>query len=849
MRYERRDFPKKQVSLARKIAMALVLASGAASAGEVRTLTQSDTEAGESFTTPSRWNPAGLPVATDKAAIFGVELRSPSAGGTLNCGVYLDGAGVFYPRGTTVINEGIHLRNKSRINFAYAEPCSLTSALAIDGNGDDTYVVLGSTGEQTISWSGDLTGFRRFCMTSDNKGSSATKTRLVWTGSFSGYSGTILWAATQKPYEVEFPNGATFVTTSFTAKNGVTLRPGAASSFKNLVFQQDSSATGAACQLDPVNGAVVDVEGFAVKATTTYRADLNLPTNGTVRAGLLKFLDGVTLVSRFDGTPASTRHPIEVTGTFDVGSCSQKIGVRLDLLPGVAVGIDDRIDVLKVLSTASGADNLTVDRFQLANGWFRGDSRTGLETVSKMEVVEEDGYRKLVVYPVKTVVKVAAEASCTAYDTLVAENWSDPSLPEGADYHTTLDTAVPRTYGDEAGVVAFPGRSLVVEGGATLFHYQSSKLLVDNLTLYGRCRYWPFAETDEPTVIAGGVVNLLPWTSASGAKYYDVVFKSYISPAGARIDSEVCGDATVVFQHRGVGTLSSSFWFNNLNTNFCGCVRMCTEDWENPSSYSYSGNGTHPFWTNFINVVVSDARNLGVSKPGTSKFVYDQIRMRDYSRLDVIGDATFDDPWRGFFFDDVARIRVAAAKTCAISSKRTFGGYLYKEGPGTLAFGGDAPQYAVGGLTAKTVVTEPVAGTNNLVVMEGAVKPLSVDAFDGLAIAFSNDAQIAVNVDEPSQDLRRYGLRNRWTAPFAWPEGKAIVRFDKADGDWSSFDEATVGVLTVSTHAQAEAACAKLKNAKAADHVRGVFSVRDNDDGTSTVVAHVARFGMAVIIR
>ena len=64
-----------------------------------------------------------------------------------------------------------------------------------------------------------------------------------------------------------------------------------------------------------------------------------------------------------------------------------------------------------------------------------------------------------------------------------------------------------------------------------------------------------------------------------------------------------------------------------------------------------------------------------------------------------------------------------------------------------------------------------------------------------------------------------------------------------------SVDEATVGVLTVSTHALAEAARAKLKSAKAADHVRGVFSVRDNDDGTSTVVAHVARFGMAVIIR
>lgn len=286
--------------------------------------------------------------------------------------------------------------------------------------------------------------------------------------------------------------------------------------------------------------------------------------------------------------------------------------------------------------------------------------------------------------------------------------------------------------------------------------------------------------------------------------------------------------------------------FCGANTNFTGKVLLACKDFTKPTSAEYT-----PRETNRVEVIVSDGRNLGGALP---EFAYDALRIRDWSLLKVTNTTAFAETTRGVFVDWMGCISVADGKTASFAAPFTFGGVLKKQGSGTLALGGTAPKFATGTLNDYTVGDEPVAGTNVVNVAEGAIKPLSAAAFDGLELRFAENAMLKVDVDPADADLKAKGLVNvKWATPFVAPAGGQIaVGFDAPDENVRS--EYEVAVCTVPKTAVAAPADLKAMFRAVRPRIGGhrysvTTEVVENDDETLTLKAKLCRSGLIVLFK
>ena len=282
--------------------------------------------------------------------------------------------------------------------------------------------------------------------------------------------------------------------------------------------------------------------------------------------------------------------------------------------------------------------------------------------------------------------------------------------------------------------------------------------------------------------------------------------------------------------------------FAALNTNFLGKVKVSVAD--NTTKYADQGIVV-PNWQQHVRLFVSDERNLGGAR---DSFAWDALYLEQYSDIYALNNVTFTDGWnRGIAIGNIGRMNVPSNLTMSIWRPLNVNGNLVKEGNGTLALGGTL---TFGGSAQSAT---PTGGANLLTVAGGRIKPLAKDAFDGLAITFTNNAALCVDGTPADAALRQYGLVNtkEATAPvsLAANQSRLPVIVDFGDAVEPPADEWTVGIVTLET-AKAEALKSKmyLPVRSPFPNWRGELDVVSNGDGTSTVVVNYKHTGIILII-
>lgn len=456
-------------------------------------------------------------------------------------------------------------------------------------------------------------------------------------------------------------------------------------------------------------------------------------------------------------------------------------------------------------------------------------------TTSLRVVTGEDGSRTLTlkITAVPTI-KMTTSDHMNNDDPLVwpsaftnSQSWSDHEAPhDDADYLVNgAYTRIRSVYTLED---RFNGRSLSLTNGATLT--QLTKFLtVDDLRLYPGALVLLNSDTSfgQEDSLRGKL------TTVSAAEDDFIKFNVYFWQKFA-LDAELYGNGNLQFYGTpGSAHPDGTVILTNAAPNFAGTWYFTIGD-------KVRADVECPTETNCETLRLGCGEALGGPLPD---FNYKALRLDQMSVLETVNSLTLDEPTRGILIGNVARFRVKAGHAMSVLSPLTVDGELRKEGDGLLALGGTLRFLDGEGVLSD----EPVAGKNLFKLSAGSVKPLSAHAFDGLAISVTAaGARLVYDYSPADADLATYGLCNvkNETDPFVSSVGPVTFVFDGA------FPErgVTLGLMTLKTHALAEAAKALLQPVRIKGYSQ-TCSVRDNLDGTATVVCEVAPRGMAIIFR
>lgn len=462
-------------------------------------------------------------------------------------------------------------------------------------------------------------------------------------------------------------------------------------------------------------------------------------------------------------------------------------------------------------------------------------------------VKRADGWDSLVCEGRKVVVKTSSHDAQDVSSLIDATAWSDGQVPHfGADYYlatgirltsgmagfwgegncykSTNPDHVSNTYVWQGDSVTLGNCNMQFNGVNGLFVTNMAIAAGSYLTMYGPKFHLYTVNPVRILPVAGQYAMLYVYNGSE-----------------VHVENGIEGSGDVWCEFRGKNFPNGKVELLGANTNFTGKVLLACKGFMTSGSEDYT-----PSETNRVEVIVNDARNLGGAR---EEYTWNALRIRDWSLLDITNTTDFAETTRGVFVDNVACLRVAADETATFRAPFVFGGELRKDGAGTLALGAtEVPRYAY-----NTSVTDdtyaffdgPVAGTNALYVKEGALRPLTTKAVDGLAIRFANGTRL--ELDQSVKAIRENGLFNTaWATPVAF------------DGDDAKVTVAAVNVppgtedmtLTVATlpEGQAEGVVAHLTPAPRSGF-RPKLTVNDPVEGKETITLSYVKTGALIFFR
>ena len=381
------------------------------------------------------------------------------------------------------------------------------------------------------------------------------------------------------------------------------------------------------------------------------------------------------------------------------------------------------------------------------------------------------------------------------------------------------------------GACLFEGDSFTVLGG-TLALCDVYLNVFSNLTLVAGGTISAFTHEGRDNVLRGDTLTLLPSASASAVI-------SCQNGAWIVVENELLGIADLdVGRHSSASNMSTcQIDLRALNTNYAGRITVACGGWR--TGVNWEGDNM----SNQVSLRVGDARNLGGP---LASFTYDALRVRDCQILSVTNDVAFTDQTRGLFIDGCARFDVSSGKTLTLAQPLTFAGKMRKEGAGTLALGGTVA------FTADRL-SDPAGldGTNVLEVVEGAVKPLSMTAANGLAMTFAAGTSLVLDIAPVDADMRRYGLYDVLAAtPVTLaPENERLHVTLDVSGAENPEPFYELGLVTVANGTIAESLKGRMAVARPWKNYAVSLGLRSNPDASCTVVATVRQEGMSIIFR
>ncbi len=371
----------------------------------------------------------------------------------------------------------------------------------------------------------------------------------------------------------------------------------------------------------------------------------------------------------------------------------------------------------------------------------------------------------------------------------------------------------------DSGTAIFGGWALCITGDSKLYMWQSAR--IDRLYMNPGARLFYLATA--MTRVLQGTVKLIDYdNNGDYAYFYGRDGRTF------DIQSEITGNGGLSFSTHisELGAGSPTFQLDGTNSSFSGRIRVT--------------NASAP--TKLTTLKIADGRNLG----GTmNTFTYNGIELRAGSRLESTDSVELAETTRGFYVYGMGRIRIPnALHEMKVRASLTMEGTLVKEGPGTLALGGETCLFT----SEQSAV--PIDGTNVLEVAGGRIKALSKNAFNGLAVKFAEGTGLEVpNPSYADEGVRDYGLCNvLWAAPFDLTQcgGKLAVSLENSSAI-ERYETVVVAVCTVSS-----SAAANLRGNIKVDRVAGhktKITERQNDDGSITFLANIEPVGFIVFVK
>lgn len=334
----------------------------------------------------------------------------------------------------------------------------------------------------------------------------------------------------------------------------------------------------------------------------------------------------------------------------------------------------------------------------------------------------------------------------------------------------------------------FPGLSLTL-GRSCCFLLAARKFTCEKLRILdggGVCASLWICDTSP--VLAGGI------EVPAGATAY------FGAPGKWTVEAAVTGGGTL----RLPGPLSATsvrtggIQFSDLS-RFAG--KVVAMEFES----SETGSGHWPSYAaNYQTLYVGSAAEYGgvLDEPD-----YFGTTLSRYSRLRTTASVTIPTSCnRGLYVNGTYGGIVYVDKTgnvphvLDLGVPLTLNGSMVKDGPGCLKLRGEARF----GTTASET---PTANKNVLEVRAGSLEAASAACLDGVAISFTNDTKLVINVSTNNADFLAYGLRNVKTdIPFTLKGdlAKLPLEFDISELPQAAFKEIGVlriGLLTVKSTA------------------------------------------------
>jgi hypothetical protein len=394
---------------------------------------------------------------------------------------------------------------------------------------------------------------------------------------------------------------------------------------------------------------------------------------------------------------------------------------------------------------------------------------------------------------------------CWSTGSVPAENFSGTALVEASAIAVNAWSDISRSK-----------MKLTVKSGSTVYH-QGKSLTLGELHMVGGCSVLTYSAATTPAFFGKIVV----WPGSKAVTFSGWNRKCYMMYA------EISGSGEILLKNSNNTSLSNptsvSMELFGTNVNYSGSfVVDSLEDSWIPAS------GTDECTTLYLN----DGRNLGGSYSGNDG--WKALTVKGHSNVEVRDDVTLDEPTRGIYIENAARFKVPEGKTFAIKQNITFAGELEKLGAGRLSLGGGAC----------FADSDPLAGTKRLAVSEGVLKIVSTNALDGVETSFAAGTSLELDAFPSGDGMAEWGIVNtKRDAPFA-SAGKVKVSF--VDDGSEVRDSMPVAICTVKAEAAASLPFA-------AGRLRSGFyvktSLRDNGDGTMTLLAEHQRMGSRIIFR